>query len=350
MRRLAILAEGHLGRHTAKTAVGVIRYGADPVVAVIDSTHSGQDAGDVLREPDGPAHGIPIVPDVASALAFHPDTLLIGISPRGGGLPDAWRPGLLLAIQSKLDLVSGLHDFLSDDPELVEAARQHGTSLWDVRRPPAATAMRIATGQAHRPGSHVVYFAGTDCNVGKMTAAFEVHREVRRCGLSSGFAATGQTGILIAGRGIPADRYISDFLAGGTEALVLEMAGEFDWVFVEGQGALGHPAYSAVTLGLLHGAAPDYLVLCHHAGRMSINGYPSVAIPPLKVVQAMNETAAGWLKPARTVAVVLNTFDLSEADARAALHTAERETGLPTADPVRFGAGPVVEALLTAAG
>jgi uncharacterized NAD-dependent epimerase/dehydratase family protein len=119
---------------------------------------------------------------------------------------------------------------------------------------------------------------------------------------------------------------------------------------VEGQGALGHPAYAAVTLGLIHGAAPDYLVLCHHAGRTAINGYPSVAIPPLNEVRAMNETAAGWLKPARTVAVVLNTFDLAEADARAALRDAERETGLPAADPVRFGAGPVVEALLAAVG
>ncbi len=350
MRRIAILAEGHLGRHTAKTAVGVIRYGRDPVVAVIDSTHADQDAGEVLREPNGPAHGIPIVADVAAALAYQPDTLLIGISPRGGGLPDAWLPGLLLAIQSGLDLVSGLHDFLGDDPELAAAAREHGVALWDVRRPPEATAMRIATGQPHRPGSRVVYFAGTDCNVGKMTAAFEVDRETQRRGLSSGFAATGQTGILIAGRGIPADRYISDFLAGGTEALVLEFAEQYDWVLVEGQGALGHPAYAAVTLGLIHGAAPDYLVLCHHAGRTAINGYPSVAIPPLNEVRAMNETAAGWLKPARTVAVVLNTFDLAEADARAALRDAERETGLPAADPVRFGAGPVVEALLAAVG
>lgn len=350
MRRIAVLAEGHLGRHTAKTAVGVIRYGDDPVVAVIDSAHAGQDAGDVLREPAGPAHGIPVVADVAAALAFHPDTLLIGISPRGGGLPDAWRRGLLLAIQSGLNLVSGLHDFLSDDPELAEAAHRYGVSLWDVRRPPVDTAKRIATGQPHRSGSHVVYFAGTDCNVGKMTAAFEVDREARRRGLSSGFAATGQTGILIAGRGIPADRFISDFLAGGTEALVTEMAEEYEWVLVEGQGALGHPAYSAVTLGLLHGAAPDYLVLCHHAGRTTINGFPSVAIPPLTKVRAINETAAGWLKPARTVAVVLNTFELSGADAHAALRAAERETGLPAADPVRFGAGSVVEALLAAAG
>ena len=251
MRRIAILAEGHFDWHTAKTAVGVIRYGADPVVAVIDSTHAGQDAGAVLRDADGPARGIPVVADVAAALAYQPDTLLIGIAPRGGRLPDAWRDALLLAMRSGLSIVSGLHHILGDDAELVEAAARHGVTIWDVRRPPEATAMRIATGQPHRAGSHVVYFAGTDCNVGKMTAAFELDREARRRGLSSGFAATGQTGIMISRRGIPADRYISDFIAGGTEALVQEFAAECDWVFVEGQGALAHPAYSAVTLGLL---------------------------------------------------------------------------------------------------
>ncbi|HEV7127300.1 MAG TPA: DUF1611 domain-containing protein [Ktedonobacterales bacterium] len=348
MRHLAILAEGNFDWHTAKTAVGVIRYGTDSVVAVIDSTHAGQDAGAVLRDPAGPARGIPVVANVAAALAYHPDTLLIGIAPRGGRLPDEWRPGVLLAIESGLDIISGLHHFLGEDTGLAEAARRCGVTIWDVRQPPAATAMRIATGQPHRAGSHVVYFAGTDCNVGKMTAAFEVDRAARQRGLSSAFAATGQTGIMIAGRGIPADRYISDFLAGGTEALVQELADRYDWVFVEGQGALSHPAYSAVTLGLVHGAAPDYLLLCHHAGRQTISGYPTVPLPSLSQARAMYETAASWLKPAPTVGVVLNTFELPEDEARAALAAAEREIGLPAADPVRFGAGPLVDALLAA--
>ena len=348
MRHIVVLAEGHFDWHTAKTAVGVIRYGRDQVVAAIDSTHAGQDAGDVLEDPSGPAHGIPVVADVAEALDYHPDTLLIGIAPRGGRLPDDWRPGLVRAIAAGLDIVSGLHHFLADDPELAEAARQSGATIWDVRRPSDETAMRIATGQPHRAGSHVVYFAGSDCNVGKMTAALEVDREARRRGLSSAFAATGQTGIVIAGRGIPADRYISDFIAGGTEALVTELEDEADWVFVEGQGALGHPAYSAVTLGLVHGSAPDFLILCHEAGRSTINGYPAVPIPPLGQVRSMYESAAEWLKPTRTVGIALNTFKLSEPDARAALESVRTETGLPAADPVRFGAGPLIDALLSA--
>jgi uncharacterized NAD-dependent epimerase/dehydratase family protein len=345
MRRIAILAEGHFNWQGAKTAVGVIRYSTDTVVAVIDSTRVGQDAGTALGDPAGPGRGIPMVASVAEALTYAPDTLLIGIAPIGGRLPEAWRGEVLRAIRAGLTVVSGLHHFLGEDPELAMAAREHGVKIWDVRRPPDALAMRISRGLPHRPGSHVVYFCGTDCNVGKMTVAIECDREARRRGLSSVFAATGQTGIMIAGTGIPADRFISDFLAGGTEGMVVELAESHDWVFVEGQGSLIHPAYSPVTLGLIHGAAPDLLVLCHQAGRTHIHDY-DVAIPPLPRVREIYEQAAGWLKPAPVVAVALNTYGLPEPEARAAIAAAERETGLPTTDPVRYGAGTLVEALL----
>jgi uncharacterized NAD-dependent epimerase/dehydratase family protein len=348
VRQLAILAEGHLDWHAAKTAIGVMRYGTDRVVAVIDSEHAGQDAAEALHDSTGLARGVPVVRDVAAALTYRPDALLIGIAPRGGNLPEEWRPGILLAIESGLDVISGLHHFLADDPELAQAARRRGVTIWDVRRPPDATAMRIATGEPRRAASRVVYFTGSDCNVGKMTAAMEVEREARRRGLSCGFAATGQTGIMLSGRGIPADRYISDFLAGGVEALVHEFAEEFDWVLVEGQGALGHPAYSAVTLGLLHGATPDYLLLCHHAGRTTIRGYPSISIPSLTEVRAMNETAAAWRRPTRTLGIALNTLGMDERTARDAIRAAEDETGLPATDPVRFGAAPLVDALVAA--
>lgn len=345
MRRIAILAEGKLNPQDAKTAVGILRYRPRAVVAVIDSTHAGGDAATALGDPSGPGAGVPVVADVAAALPYQPDSLLIGIAPIGGRLPDPWRAQLLAAIAAGLDIVSGLHHFLGDDPELASAAERAGVRIWDVRRPDDALALRIREGQAHRPGSHIVHFCGTDCNVGKMTVAVELDREARRRGLSSGFAATGQTGIMISGAGIPADRFISDFLAGGVEALVVDFANRYDWVFVEGQGSLIHPAYSAVTLGLLHGAAPDLLILCHEAGRAHIRGY-DVAIPPLSTVRQMYETAAGWLKPAPVVAVALNTRLLDEASARRALADAERETGLLAADPVRFGAGPLLDALL----
>jgi D-glutamate N-acetyltransferase len=345
MRRIAILAEGSFDRQSAKTAVGVLRYSQDTVVAVIDSTRAGQDAAVALGDFAGPGRGVPIVTSFATARQFQPDTLLIGIAPIGGRLPDAWRSEVLAALRGGLEVVSGLHQFLGDDPELAAAAHEHHGYIWDVRRPPEQLALRIREGTPHRPGSHVVSFCGSDCNVGKMTACIELDRAAQRRDLSSVFAATGQTGIMISGSGIPVDRFISDFVSGGVEAMVLDFAARYDWVFVEGQGSLGHPAYSAVTLGLLHGAAPDYLILCHEAGRINIHGY-DIAIPPLSVVRAMNETAVAWLKPAPVVAIALNTAHLGADVAMTVIAATARETGLPVTDPVRFGADVLLDALL----
>ncbi len=224
MRRIAVLAEGYFNWQDAKTAVGILRYRSDTVVAVIDSTNVGRDAAQVLGDPDGPGKGVPVVANVSAALAYAPDTLVIGIAPIGGQLPAVWKAEILQAIAAGLDIVSGLHHFLSDDTELAAAAKRHRVTIWDVRRPPDELAMRIGEGRAHRPGSHVAYFCGTDCNVGKMTVALECAREAKQRGLSAAFAATGQTGIMIEGSGIPADRFISDFLAGGVEGMVLDLA------------------------------------------------------------------------------------------------------------------------------
>jgi uncharacterized NAD-dependent epimerase/dehydratase family protein len=344
MRRIAILAEGHFTWQGAKTAVGVIGYGQDHVVAVIDSTRAGQDVGQVLA---GVGAGIPIVRDVSEALQHRPDTLLIGIAPVGGRLPDPWRAQVMQALEHGLYIISGLHEFLDDDPALHAAAEHHHTRIWDVRRPPAERAMLIARYTPHRPGSHAVYLAGSDCNVGKMTVSLELDHEAQRRGLSSGFAATGQTGIMISGRGLPVDRLISDFTAGGVEALVLEFTQEYEWVFVEGQGSLIHPAYSPVTLGLLHGAMPDVMLLCHQARQTTIKGYPAVPIPPLPRVIEIYEQAMAWLRPSPIVGIALNTFELSEAEARDEIRRAEEETGLPATDCVRFGAGKLIDALLT---
>jgi uncharacterized NAD-dependent epimerase/dehydratase family protein len=348
MRRIAILAEGSFNWQDAKTAVGILRYSSDTVVSVIDSANAGRDAAEALGDPTGPGRGVPVVTDVDAALAYAPDTLVIGIAPIGGRLPSAWKTQVLSAIAAGLNIISGLHHFLGDDPELAEAASEHGVTIWDVRRPPDNLAMRIALGSPHRPSSHVVYFSGTDCNVGKMTVGLACARLAEERGLSSVFAATGQTGIMITGAGIPADRFISDFLAGGVEGMVVDLAESYDWVFVEGQGSLIHPAYSPVTLGLLHGAAPDFLVLCHEAGRTRIRQY-RVPIPPLSRVCAIYEEAASWLKPAPTVAIALNTYSLSDEAARSTLDVAEQETGLPATDPIRYGAGAILDALQAAA-
>ena len=344
MRRIAILAEGLFEWHYGKTATGVIRYSKDTVVAVIDSTKAGQDVAHALDADIG--EGIPVVRDIREALQYAPDTLLIGIAPMGGALPASWKWQLLAAIDDGLDIVSGLHMFLAEDEELRTAAEKRGVTIWDVRRP--AEKNRVAEFIPHRPGSHTVLIVGSDCAVGKMTVALELDIEAQRRGLSSVFAATGQTGIMISGNGIPADRIISDFIAGMTEEMVLNFTNDYDWVFVEGQGALNHPGYAAVTLGLIHGSMPDAMIFSHKVGAKTIEGFEQCPLPSLSRLIQINEEAISWLRPDRSSKVVglaLVTHGLSDSEARAAIQQAEDETGLPATDVWRYGAGRLMDAL-----
>lgn len=346
MSRIVILAEQSVRPHVPKTAVGVLRYRTDDVVAVVDSSRAGREAGEALQLDLG--RGIPVVGSVAESLRWEPDTALIGVAPAGDGLSEMWRECVRDAVRAGLDIVSGLHFQLSQDAELSALARDAGVTLHDVRRPPEEGL--IARHAPHRPGSRVVLTVGTDGFAGKMTTALELHAEAGRRGLDSSFLATGQTGIMIAGDGLPADRVISDFLPGLVERYVLEHAERHDWVFVEGQGALNHPAYSAVTLGLLHGSLPDALILCHQPGTTSLGGLPHCPLPSLAEAVRMNESALGWLAPrtpVRTAGIALATWRLTDREARDAVRAAERETGLPATDPWRFGVGPLLDALLT---
>lgn len=337
-RRLAILAEGSLEFHHGKTATSLLRYRPDEVVAVIDSTNAGRTVEEVL----GIGGDIPIVPSVADSLPFAPSALVIGIAPRGGGLPPEWRPAILDALRSGLDVISGLHYMLGDDGEFRREAEKHGAELLDVRRAPEG--LHVTEMAPRRPGCRVVTFVGSDCAVGKMTAALEINAVAREMGISSAFVATGQTGIMLEGSGISVDQVVGDFMAGATEQLVVEAARTADLVFVEGQGSLLHPAYSGVTLALLHGSQPDAMILVTQPSRTHISGYP-VPIPPLPELIRVYEQAAGWVKPARVVGIALNTRDLTEQETRQAIARAEAETGLPATDPVKFGGEILVRAV-----
>ena len=321
----------------AKTAVGVLRYGRDPIVALVDPERAGQTAADV--------YGIrPDVPIVARVGDLPPETgrLLVGIASRGGQLPDEMRAEILAAIDRGMDVLNGLHTFLDEDPQLVKAAKLHHVQLIDLRRVPEH--LPVGLGLPHREGSRVVLTVGSDCNVGKMSVALELDLLARQRGLRSTFVATGQTGIMIVGSGIAIDRVISDFMAGAIEQLVVPAAEAHDWVFVEGQGSLLHPGYSGVTMGLLHGTAPELMVLCHQPTRTKIRRYET-PIPPLAEVLRIYEEAARWRAPSRVAAVALNTYDLDEDAARAAITRAEDETGRPAQDVVRFGADKLLDAL-----
>ncbi len=344
MRRIAIMAEGAFNWHSGKTATGVIRYSQDKVVAVIDSQHAGMNVAQALDGPLG--EDIPVVQDIYAALTYQPDTLMIGIAPRGGALPPEWRWQLFAAIEAGLNIISGLHFFVSDDEELLRAANQRGVTIWDVRRPP--NKKRVADFTPHRTGSHTILMVGSDCATGKMTAALELDIEARRRALNSVFVATGQTGIMIANNGLPIDRLIADFIAGLVEEMVLHFTDQYDWVFVEGQGALNHPGYSPVTLGLIHGSMPNAMIFSHKVGATTIDGYPNCPLPPLKQLISYNEEAVRWVQPDSTnkvVGLALVTQGLSEQEARDAIKQAGDETGLPATDIWRFGAGVLVDAL-----
>jgi uncharacterized NAD-dependent epimerase/dehydratase family protein len=343
---LAIFAEGLFAKHTGKTAHGVIRYGTREVVAVIDSTCAGRTAVEVEPFCVKP---VPIVASLEEALERGPDTLLIGAAPAGGKLDPAWRSVLLAAIEAGLSLEAGLHTQLNEEPELREAAEHNGVELRDLRKAPLD--LTVPRGPYSRPDSvTVVHSVGSDTVIGKKVVTLELDMAARERGLRSVYVPTGQTGVAIAGWGIAVDHVISDYVAGAGERLVLEGAERGDLLFVEGQGALFHPAYSGVTLGLLHGSAPDLLVLVHKSNATHNRNYPDLPIPPLNELIAAYENVAAPVRPARVAAIALNTSDLDEDAARVSIADAERETGLPADDVVRFGAGRVLQAVLDAVG
>lgn len=347
-----VLAEGSLSVHGAKTASSAIRYLPERVSAVIDSKQAGRTVQDVL----GFGGAIPVVASLEEGLAAggpRPTALLIGIAPRSGRLQREWIDICVGAANLGLDLVSGLHDFLVDVPAIRSAAERSGAAIVDLRRPPAD--LVVSTGRAREVDAFTVLTVGTDCNIGKMTAGLELLHGLRRAGARVVFAPTGQTGILIEGWGIAVDAVIADFIAGAAERLVLEGAqrvGPGGIVIVEGQGSLIHPGYSGVTLGLLHGTLPDAMILCHDASRVRIRSdgvYDFVRMPSLAEAVRMNEAALEPLRPARVIGISLKTSDLPEEEARRAVQRAQDETGLPATDPVRFGPGPLVDAIQAAA-
>ncbi|MEF8974444.1 MAG: DUF1611 domain-containing protein [Haloarcula sp.] len=312
----------------AKTAVGLLRYGDRPVRALVDRERAGQRVHDSL--PD--VQDAPIVASMADAPEV--DALVIGISPIGGEFDESWRPDVRTALERGCDVYSGLHDFLADDEEFARLAEEHGAELHDLRRPPED--LTVAAGTAGSVDATVVTTVGTDCSTGKMTASFEIRDAARERGLDAAVVPTGQTGIAISDRGIVIDRVIADYAAGAVERLV-EEAEAADLLVVEGQGALAHPAYSGVTTSILHGSAPDALVMCHEAGREAIHGYESFDIPPLPEYVDIYERLAAPVSDASVVAGMLNTRHLDDDAAADAVAGYSETLDAPATDPVRHG-------------
>ena len=337
--RLALLAHEQFPER-AKTALGILRYADDEVVAVIDRDNAGGQVLDHVRS----AQNAPIVASMED-IEEPVDALVIGVAPIGGGFDESWRPDVRTAIERGCDLVSGLHYFLEDDEAIAGLAAEHDVDIWDVRRPPED--LTVAEGIADTVDAEVILTVGTDCSSGKMTTSAELTQAIQDAGHSAAMVPTGQTGIMIEGWGIPIDRVISDFAAGAVEQMLLEKGEEFDYLIVEGQGSIFHPAYSGVTTSILHGAMPDKLVLCHVAGREAIHRYESVVMPSMETYVDIYESLSAPVAATETVAGMLHTGSIeTDEAARSAVEEYEDALGLPATDPVRFDVEEVLDAIL----
>lgn len=334
-RRIVILTEGHSDPVAGKTASCLLRYCGDEVVALLDSTQAGRTAHELF----GVGGPIPVVARLADA--GDATELVIGIAPSGGRIPPAWKPVLLEAIGRGMRIVSGLHDFLGDDPELAAAAAARGVEIRDVRRNDERD---VAGRTGIRADCLRLLTIGQDCSVGKMVAAVELARGLGRRGIDAKFVATGQTGIMIEGDGCPIDRVISDFVNGAVEKQVLAHQ-HHDVLVVEGQASITHPRYSAVSAGLLHGCMPHGMILVYEAGRTHHMGMPHVPLPPLERVVAAYEHLAEFGGGGRVIGVAINSRLLSAADAAAERDRVRRRLGLPAADPVRDGSDELLDAI-----
>ncbi|MCA8943568.1 MAG: DUF1611 domain-containing protein [Planctomycetes bacterium] len=314
----------------AKTATGVAHWRPDSCV------------GEFALDGCGATTGLPRMTPT-EAVAAGAKTLVVGVANAGGVIHPSWTRALHDALRAGLDLASGLHTHLASIPELRDEASRLGRTLHEVRVPPSD--LDVGRG-APRPGRRLLT-VGTDCSVGKMFTALAIERELRERGVRADFRATGQTGIFIAGEGIPIDAVVADFISGAAERLA--PANDPDhWDVIEGQGSLFHPAYAGVSLGLLHGSQAEALVMCHEPTRTEMRGAPGRGLPSVPECIEANERAARLTEPrARVVAVAINTRALPASEAETCIATLARTTGLPCVDPLRHGVGPIVDGLLT---
>jgi uncharacterized NAD-dependent epimerase/dehydratase family protein len=340
-RRILALAEGRFSPLKSKTANGAIAYLPQEIVGVIDSTKAGLTAQQVL----GYGGSIPVVRSLEEGLRLNPTHLLVGIAPSGGLLPDSWRDLLRQALRARLHVLSGLHSILSDDPEFLTLAQENGVTLTDYRKILPDSEV-VAKGTWRNRSAHVILTVGTDCNIGKMTTLLEVHKELLRRRLKSDFVATGQTGMLIRGRGVAVDSLIGDYIAGAIEREIDQSVAEgYEYILVEGQGALTHMGYSGVTLGLMHGAMPDVMILCHQVTRVK-DDY-GLMIPNLKKLIELHESVVDFFRKTKIVAIGLNSVGLSDDESRRAAEQIEELTGLPAVDAFRFGSTKLADAIVS---
>lgn len=336
---LAILAHDWFPDE-GKMMKGVMRYGDYTLTGIIDHDHVGESSADYLPTlPD-----VPIVERVTDVTA-PTDALLIAERPEDGKLTPLQQSEIKTALSRGWDVLSGLHQKLSEQPEFRDLAEQHGATIHELRHPPDETV--IANGTAGEVDAHVILTVGTDCRQGKMTTTMELVEAARNLGINAGAVATGQTGIAITGSGVCIDRTPADFTAGFVERLVHEADEQYDLVIIEGQASILHPAYAADTIGLLHGAMPDGLILCHHATRSAFRNWERFEIPTIEQYVETYDAVTAPLFSTEIVGGSLNTSEIdTDAEARAAIETFEAKLDTPATDVIRFGPDSLLETIV----
>lgn len=346
-RRLALLTQGGQDIYRNKTAMSMLRFRPDDVVCVIDAKHAGED----LQALTGAGAGIPIVATVQQAVELGIDWLVIGIVTPGGHLPDELKLQVYDAIRQRVGIISGLHESVSGDPNMVALAARYAVELVNLRKLPNED-FPIGKALARTTDAYRVLIVGTDASIGKTTTALELTRHLEARAIRARFVCTGQDGKLVTGRGVCVDRVISNFASGAVERTVLQEARHGDILIIEGQDALLSPPYSGVALSLLHGSCPDAMILCHAPSRTH-HRHTDVAIPPLQTYRRLYEDMLAPLHPGKVVAIALNTMGLDLKTAQAEVAAARKATGLPCADVIRDlpgsrGCAELAEAVLAA--
>jgi len=332
--RLLILAHDYFAIQGGKTARGVYFYSPHEIVGILDRSNAGKNARDIF--PKG--RDVPIYAHISQVPEDY-DALIIGVAPIGGKLPSDWKDEIKIALKNGKMVISGLHDFLSEDPELSRIAEESGAKIWDVRKPPKE--LKVADGSGR--GAPTILVAGTDCSVGKMITTVELYREALKRGRKAAFVATGQTGMMIgADAGYVIDRIPGDFMAGAMESLVKQFM-DYEMVFVEGQADLTHPAYSGVTLAILHGSYAKKIVLAHDPTRKDHHDYEGFPIQSLERSIELYESLAESVSGGKVIGIAIDGEKMSDEEIIKFKEKVESELGLPAEDVLRFGAGKFFE-------
>lgn len=334
-RKIVALTEGYTNPQTAKTARNLIHYCPEEVVAIFDRDNTGKTSLELLGVGD-----VPIVGSLSELR--NANTLVISIALPGGKLPQSYKDIILEAISKKMNIVSCGHEFISEDPDLVSAAQAAGVSLNDVRK---NNEHDVAKREGISSSCLRIITVGNDCSLGKMVTSLEIARSLKRSGVDAKFVATGQTGILIEGDGIPIDAVVGDYINGAAEKLILQNQ-HHDILIIEGQGSIVHPRYSAVTLGLLHGTLPHGMIMCYEVGREYVHNMRGIKIPQLEVVVRLFEEMASVMFPSKVIGFALNSKNVSAMDAEKEREKIKKQFGLPACDVVRNGPAELTQAIL----